>query len=646
MTVRTPLVLLATLLAALVAVLAAATVPVEARPAEAFDYTWASYRDEGSPPEFGVAPLYNRLFLTRDGDEMAADVYLPADAAGEALPGPWPTVFQCTPYDKQSGPTPSVHEDAAFFTPRGYAVVVADIPGEGNSSGSQPEGILTMRTIRACYDAVEWIAARSWSDGEVGMHGDSFPGFIAQRTAALAPPHLTAAIPVTADADYYLDTAYPGGLFALNNQAGFGLIYGEDQAEPPNLLLDDDAQRLADIYGERILQSRNLLLATATHPVDGDWWDDRSADPRWGDVRASMLQFGGWRDLFSRGNVNSYVGVKDSVGARDSVGVEDSRAPVNRLVMGPFSHTDRGDIDEQALKLWFWDSELKGMQNGVRDAPPFQTFIRGAEEWRSYPDYPVPGTTRSRWYLSEGPSGSAVSLNDGVLQRDPPAGEQTPDLIAYEPATAGFGEGGELFEAIVAPADQRVEEVKKLTYTTPVFDAPTLVLGSPRVRLFASSDAAETQFSVKVTDVSPDGTSTLIKEGWLNATHRRSPSEPEPLEPGTVYEFDIEVWQLANEFQPGHRLRVDLALSDFPRVLGSPLPSTVSVYHDAERPSSIDLPVVEVTSSDLGGDAEAGEPAGGAAPPAAGGGGLPATGGGFVLLGSALLAGAGLTRRR
>ena len=630
------------LIAAVLTTALLAPSPAEARADDkpAHDPTFASYRTEGSQPEYGIAATYNVLIHTRDGDEVAADIYLPAGGNGAPVDGPWPTVLQYTPYDKQSGPTPQVHADAAFFTPRGYATVIADIPGEGNSSGAEPDGILDPRTTRAGYDVIEWIAAQSWSDGKVGMHGDSFPGFIANRVMGLAPPHLTAVFSVTSDSDYYLDVAYPGGLFALNNQVGFGLIFGEDQVEPPNLVVGEDPQRYGDIYAERLTQTRNLILEVQAHPNDGPWWQRRSPDDAWDHVRASVLQMGGWRDLFLRGNVRNYVGIHPREGA------------VKRLLIGPWSHADRTGIDEYAAKLWFFDSELKGMRNGVRDPDRVDLYIQGIDEWRRVHDWPVAGTRTERLWLRATTSGSATSLNDGSLLPEAPPGGEPTDTLVYEPTTAGYGEGGELAEVLVPPLDQRAEEIKKLTFTTEPFSDDVLVIGSPSVRLFASSSARETQFSVKVTDVAPDGTSRLLKEGWLNATHRSSHVDPRPLEPGRVYPFDIEVWPIGNMFLEGHRLRLDVALSDFPRVLGSEQPSTVTVFHDADRVSFLDVPVVEGTTGGPRVDRPR-PPAGSDAPAgpadvstADAGTPLPSTGGGWALQGLLTLAGAGLLTRR
>jgi putative CocE/NonD family hydrolase len=247
-------------------------------------------------------------------------------------------------------------------------------------------------------------------------------------------------------------------------------------------------------------------------------------------------------------------------------------------------------------------------------------FLMGANEWRTAEAWPPPGTRPRRVYLRGGKSGTTASLNDGVLSFDKPDGDEPPDQYRYDPGDpvptvggctlysaarkGGTGEENPDFALTAGPRDQRPVEPRCLTYTGEPLASDLDVVGSVSVTLFASSNCPDTDFVAKLCDVFPDGRSILVADGILRARYRRSRTKPKLLKAKEVYRLEIDLWPTAWRFAAGHRLRVAVTSSNFPRFdrnlnTGEP-PTTAAalrvavntVYHDAQYPSHLTLPVL------------------------------------------------------
>jgi hypothetical protein len=254
------------------------------------------------------------------------------------------------------------------------------------------------------------------------------------------------------------------------------------------------------------------------------------------------------------------------------------------------------------------------------DEPRVRYFLMGANEWRTADRWPPAGTVKRRFYLRGGRTGSAHSLNDGRLTPEPPEGDEDPDRYAYDPAhpvpsvggntlylgprSAGDGEEAPDFSSTAGPRDQRPVEPRCLTYSSGPLGHSLDVVGPVRLTLFASSDAPDTDFVVKLCDVFPDGRSILVTDGILRARYRRGRFRPKAMKRGKVYKFAVNLWPTAWRFAPGHRMRVAITSSCFPRFdrnLNTGLDPVLSgemrtaenvVFHDDERPSHIVLRVL------------------------------------------------------
>jgi putative CocE/NonD family hydrolase len=297
-----------------------------------------------------------------------------------------------------------------------------------------------------------------------------------------------------------------------------------------------------------------------------------------------------------------------------------------KILIGPWIHClgDRGtcsktgDIDFGPVSLvdlrgeelrWF-DYRLKGMENGILDEPRVKVFVMGRNRWREADTWPIPGTRYTRYYFHS--RGKANSLDgDGGLGTAAP-GDQPPDSYIYDPGNPVPTLGGstccgeDITPIPMGPRDQRPAEERAdvLVYTTPPLEEDVEVTGPVSVMLYAASDARDTDFTAKLVDVFPDGYAMNVAQGIIRARYRDSWERPTLLEPGRAYQYTIDLWSTSNCFLRGHRIRVEISSSNFPQFdrnpnTGNPFgldaelrPARQTVFHDADRPSHILLPLV------------------------------------------------------
>ncbi|MCB0063962.1 MAG: CocE/NonD family hydrolase, partial [Caldilineaceae bacterium] len=251
---------------------------------------------------------------------------------------------------------------------------------------------------------------------------------------------------------------------------------------------------------------------------------------------------------------------------------------------------------------------LKDEANGVDEEPPVTIFVMGADEWRTAESWPLPNTNYRPYYLHS--NGAANSLHgDGTLSTEPPTNEPA-DLYLYNPLRPVPTVGGQVIlpgANAMGPRDQRAVELRDdvLVYSTPVLAEPVEVIGPIELWLFISSSARDTDFTGKLVDVFPDGRAIILTEGILRARYRNSFTEPELLEPDEIYAIRLDLWATANVFLPGHRIRLEVSSSNFPRFdrnsnTGGDLvtetaeqyrPAINRIFHDAAHPSRLMLPV-------------------------------------------------------
>jgi putative CocE/NonD family hydrolase len=321
------------------------------------------------------------------------------------------------------------------------------------------------------------------------------------------------------------------------------------------------------------------------------------------------MHVGGWFDLYLDSTIRCFLGIQGR-------GRSEAARRGQRLVIGPWIHGPKavgvrqvGELDfgpeaEHDFKAfscaWF-DHWLKGADNGAMDGPAVRVFLMGPNRWLDLAEWPPPGAVATPLYLREGGDRDAGSLNNGRLTFAPPPEAERPDSFVYDPAAPvpsllTYPEQG--------PRDHRPVEGRMLTYTTDPLECDLAVVGPVRAVLHGLSSAPDTDWVVRLCDVWPDGRSLSVCDGILRARYRGSFERPEPLHPGQLYRFDVDLGATGQVFQIGHRIRVEVTSSDFPRYdrnlnTGGPAgeevrgqPAVNTVFHDAVRASQVVLSVL------------------------------------------------------
>lgn len=563
----------------------------------------------------------------RDGVELATDVYRPAED------GAYPTLVQRTPYDKSDAQVAG----GLMFNPlnavdRGYAVVVQDVRGRYASEGAWEP----MRNERDDgYDTVEWTADQDWSDGNVGIYGPSYMGLTAWQAVVADPPHLEAAFPYVTGSNYHEGWTYTGGAFEL----GFNLwwitfLLGFDTADRLPREQAKEAKRglarmsfnLEDaVHYLPLVELPGFRNAAVSywqdwleHPTYDSYWEEIDVTAHVDGVTIPVLHATGWYDMFLRGHLDVYDAIRQEATLE---AVENQH-----LIIGPWSHdqymseaiTKVGDkelgvkapagppfVNDVAFQ-WF-DAHLKDDERALEDVPRVRYFQLGDDQWRGVDEWP-PESTSVEYYLHSNGDANTRS-GDGRLTRELP-GNETPDSYDYDPADPVPSVGGRTTMPNLGHAGVKDQsEVEKrddvLVYTSPKRTTPLQLAGPLTVRLYAASSSSDTDFTAKLVDVHPDSYVAIVAEGIQRARYRKSRETAVFMTPGEVHEFDIDLWATAYTFEPGHRLRVEISSSNFPRFdrnLNTEKPvaeaddvqvATQQVFHDGEHPSHISLPVVD-----------------------------------------------------
>lgn len=597
------------------------------------------------PPSDEVVVRTDVMVPMRDGTELATDVYLPAED-GEALDGPFPTLLCRTPYGKSG-----LSGRATFFAERGYAVVIQDVRGRYRSEGTfypyRSEGLAESKDG---YDTVEWAADRSWSNGTVGTFGASYA---AGTQWALVhndslPPHLAAMAPGYSVASYYGQGAYAGGAALLahnldytNGLALQGLQPGGSRKpsgrgrSSPLFVAQEEMQQLywaLPVRPFELHQDAGIEWVNEgwhAHETYDDYWRAQDHTRHYDEIDIPVLNRGGWYDIFCQGPVWNYRGVREGGGTK----VARQQA---RLIMGPYTHGAEGmqaqgqvtgaahsfpsnatyDTD-RVLLAWF-DHHLKGEETPATDRSRVQLYVPGLDEWIGAADFPLPDTEFTRYYMhSQGHANVQSWRKRGRLTPTAPAGQEPVDYYLYDPQDPVPSVGGYNSHSDGGVADRaKVYRGRDdiLVYQTDILEEDLAIVGPITVTLFAATSARDTDFVVNLTDVDPEARAGALwvaegarrgRIGSVEADPRalRTYSEVELLDPGKVYKWKIAVWPTARVFEEGHRLRIEISSSNFPRYsrnlnTGEGLTGTRStealqiIHHDADRPSHVELPVV------------------------------------------------------
>ena len=539
----------------------------------------------------------------RDGVELSTDLYLPRSA------GAIPTVLIRTPY---SNNIEEIIAKGRQLANRGYACAIQDVRGRWDSDG---RFYPFFHEADDGYDTQEWIGRQTWSNGRIGMSGGSYLGCVQWLSAPLRNEFLTCIAPRVMCNDYFDGLIYPGGAFQLNVAITWGMRTRARTAQSIEFHDWNEAFRALPLaeMATRAGHDVPFWKDWIEHSTDDEYWAPINVEKKFHEIAVPALEMGGWFDLYARQSFTNFNGLR-----------EQGRTPEARhgkLIVGPWTHqlsvcTCVGDIDFgagsmvdlDALELRWFDYWLKQIDNGIQDEPPLRLFIMGTNEWRDEHEWPLARTDWQRWYLHSGGSAN-TAVGDGRLSQDPPA-DEVPDHFVYDPRYPVQTLGGNncCSPHIVAwgPQDQRPVEMRSdvLCYTSPPLDDDLEITGPIQVVLHASSDAPDTDWTGKLVDVSPNGYAMNLCDGIIRARYRKSRSDPVLIEPGEVCEYTIEVGVTGNVFRKGHRIRLEISSSNFPRfdrnlntghVFGKDTemrPARQTVHHSGEYASHILLPVI------------------------------------------------------
>lgn len=602
------------------------------------------------------------MVVTRDGVRLATDIYVPGRSG--TTTGRFPAIVERTPYNKESVARALV----SYFVPRGYAVVVQDVRGRYKSEGKWrplrddgPDGA----------DLLKWIATQSWSSGKVGTVGTSYAGATQHAIGIVNAPSLAAMVPVDAMSNYGLfgirhngafELRWMNWIFTLGNATG-------TRATPTGLVQDTNAPLAAaraalvpeaalalQEMGTRIREyALSFPLRPGTTPLkfapDYEAWlieamGHGDYDSFWADMGSSVVDhIKDYQDVPSYHVTGWYDSWGSQVANLNYVQLSKTKKSLQRLIVGPWTHGGQAQsfsgiaefgaaaaVNMNELRQRWFDRWLLGLPNGVDREPPVRIFVMGSGDarktpegrlfvggyWRDEREWPLARTVYTPYYLHAG----------GALSPEPPKTASNPTRYLFDPRNPVPTIGGNVSsEGVLMPRgaqDQRCSPEHWLckdnlplsarqdvvVFQTPPLESDVEVTGRLVVKLWAGSNALDTDFTAKLIDVYPPsrdfpaGIDLNVGDSIVRARYRESLKVAKMLQPDRPFEFTIEMYPTSLVFRRGHRIRLDISSSNFPRFdvnpnTGEPLNQNRrwriadnTVYHDQQRPSRIILPII------------------------------------------------------
>ena len=521
----------------------------------------------------------------RDGVQLYANIFFPPGG------GRFPTILVRTPYDKGT----DLNANWQAFVDHGYAMVVQDVRGRYESEGAFDP---LRQESSDGDDTINWIARQPWSNGKVGMTGGSYVGIAQWKVALLNNPHLKCIFPVVSGYDDYRDRFYStGGAMKLGQR----LQWMAENLKAPGYHPD-----FARFVLHLPLRTSDVLATgwpsemyrdVVAHPAFDSFWRNLSVKEQLSKIHVPVFAVGGWYDNYVESDLAAYAALRKTSG-------------LNRIVVGPWPHNmsipfDGVDFGREAsapvrsLQLEWFDQWLMGKDTPLMSAPPVHVFVMGANKWLDDRAWP-PERAREQSFYLEG---------DGTLGSEPPR-QAVQDHYIFDPNLPVPTRGGavccnpKVFPW--GPMDQRKVEQRSdvLVYTTSPLKHDVEAVGPVSVVLYASTSARDTDFTAKLVDVYPDGYARNLTDGILRLRYRNSLEKPELAQAGKVYQIAVDTGVTANAFLKGHRIRLEISSSNFPRFDRNPntggnaadethlLRASQTIYHDREHPSHLEMMVV------------------------------------------------------
>ncbi|MEV6175226.1 CocE/NonD family hydrolase [Streptomyces sp. NPDC051954] len=580
-----------------------------------------SLYDQRGP--FAVTRERDVVMSTRDGKRLLADIYRPEGA--ESVP----VLVRRTPYGNRENDLAETFNEADFYASHGYLTVVQNTRGRFGSEGVWYPFVYEGNDG---FDAIEWAAQLPGSNGRVGTFGQSYGALAQYLAASQRPEHLITCIPVSAPLAAFENYWYQRGALELSWTLSYFLNMALDtlgksgdvdglarlealKADPAVRFspLKDEALRrmpLAD-WIDTFGAGAPFLADVLHHSADGAYWWAVDVRRQFHNMDVPMLHLGSWYDIANWDTPQYFNGLREhamSERARDN----------QAILMGPWAHllpysqpTSRGtgDIDfgpEAATSLvavqlaWF-DHYLK---NGGHELPrsPVRIFVMGENRWREEKEWPLERTVFTDFYLHSAGSANTAE-GDGTLTVGTP-GPESPDHYRYDPDTPVPTAGGRYVGGGVRNQDKNQARHDVLVYTAEPQQSPVELTGPVEAYLHVGTDGPDTDFVAVLCDVHPDGFVQNLAEGVVRGRFRDSFDDPQPMQPDTVYELNVSLGNLSHVVAAGHRIRLQVTSSNFPRWdrntnTGEPIDKAIrtrvaqqTLFHDVLRPSRLILPVI------------------------------------------------------
>ncbi|WP_404450572.1 CocE/NonD family hydrolase [Virgibacillus necropolis] len=566
----------------------------------------------------------------RDGTVLYADIYRPQEE------GEFPVLLTRLPYSKDLPFYSHRYLDTNRLVENGYVVIIQDVRGRFQSEGDFEPFIYEAEDG---YDTVEWAASLPYSSGKVGMFGLSYYGFTQLLAATERPPSLQAIFPAQTLSDQRKGNAYYHGAYGLGGSKTWVL-----ESIAPDLIkrkytdpveygkvmkkLANGIDHIEEWYRHAPIKDWPLLkeLGVAKYffeqlergMEDNDWQRTSLVD-KYDRINVPAYHLGGWYDSLLGSTIDNYTEMNSKA---DGQSIREHQ----KLIIGPWAHGDFGSVigerkfgshasedwidhkeDLTNLHIRWFDYWLKGKDSHIADEAPVKIFVMGMNQWRDEQEWPLARTNYVPYYLHS--QGSAnTGGGDGRLSTRKPGQEPTDDFV-YDPENPVPSLGGcTLYDGVntTGPQDQRKIEERDdvLVYTTEPLNEPVEVTGPIKVKLWASTDVKDTDFTAKLIDVLPDGTAYNLADGIVRARYRNG-YKPEADLSGEVVEYEIDLWATSNLFLSNHRIRIEVSSSNFPRfdanlntgktMLNSSDYKTANqrIYHNETYPSHVVLPIIQ-----------------------------------------------------
>ena len=543
---------------------------------------------------------FNVMVPARDGVGLATDVY---HAPGD---DPTPTVLLRTPYNKNQ---PAVAKTVSGWNDRGYTVAVQDCRGRGDSDGVFAPYV---HDARDGHDTIQWIAEQPWCTGDVVTAGGSYGGMIQWLTALTNPPNLRAMVALVSPSDPFVEwptcgespmtiswhRLVDGRLMQIPSEVDWMKVY----EHLPLIELGDVAGFDAPHWKEAL-----------HHTSRDEYWEARRYQDRFDRIDVPVLSISGWYDDEQVGTPLNFAGMA-------AHGRSERTRDAQALLMGPWGHQVNtaqkiGELDfgaDSLIDLTAYEADWVDWVLGrkpERTTPRVRIFVMGANTWRDEREWPLARTRWTDMFLRS--AGNANSrFGDGRLDAEPPPDGEPADLYTYDPQRSVPFITAPLSAQIGGPDDYSAIEQRGdvLCYTTDELSEELEVTGPVRLHLFASSTAVDTDFAAKLVDVHPSGFCQRLCDSIVRARYRNGPDRAELIEPGRVYAYELDLWNTSQVFKPGHRIRLEVTSSAFPKYdrnlnTGEDIGRSARVvtaenrvWHDREHPSRLVLPVIPTTA--------------------------------------------------